>query len=101
MGRKRVASTYIRGAKYNTLSTMDIDESLQKPSTLAIKLSSNAEEYGKLSPSAVYDLILDKVFFISPPELTKTARTVIATCWSRSMKLIVVKNEMGEFKYTG
>ena len=80
MGRKRVASAYVFGAKYKKLVDLRIHEDLADAPQSAYEVSPAVEDNGKLDPRRVYDNILDGVFSIANPEKTKTARVSVAGC---------------------
>ena len=101
MGKKKVASSYIFGDEYKSLSKTPIIEDLKSPSQCAYPLSNRAEEYGKLIPKLVYRKILDGEFLISHPEKTKTSRAIVSRCWGNGMKLLLERNEVGKFFLTG
>ena len=101
MGKKRVAAAYIFGEKYKELVQTQVDDELANPSEFVFAPSPNITDNGKLSPREVYNKILEQVFYLSPPEKTKTHRDKVSECWRRGTKLLLEKGENGGFLYTG
>ena len=78
-----------------------ISEELVTARQFQYPISSNSDANGKLSAREVYNKILDGAFYISPPEKTKTSRSVVSKCWTRGMKLVVENVEPHGYMFTG
>ena len=94
---KKVASLHLRGENYRLLASMEIIDELASNSPCAFPLSSQANDFSKLSAKQVYSKILSGDFLISPPEKTKSDRATVSKCGGRGMKLLLVRQEDERF----